>query len=166
MKHGLLVIVLSLGLARPALAADDLSKPEAKMKDRVVAVSEGKASPADLKIELMDGSAMSATGLRIYEVTDGHILGQTWESPNSPVTRHEGVTTDGQLQQLLRALIEAKYWTLEGTTFVPDANTFLLRLQAKDLAPVEYRCDAEEYTASPERAAIRAILLTFVGEHP
>ena len=70
------------------------------------------------------------------------------------------------LQIPLRMLVEQQYWAFEGTQFIPDADTLLFRLQDQGLTPVQYRCDAKEYEASPERAAIRSLLLTFVGEGP
>lgn len=37
------------------------------------------------------------------------------------------------------------------------------RFHYKNLPPVDYRCDIDEYETSPQRSAIRSALLTFVS---
>jgi len=157
----IVILTLGVGLIQPPLAARELSEDELRMKERVVALSQGKGSVADLRIELMDGGMASS---RHYDIANGKVVSRAWDAPGSPEQHDEWVVTDEEIRALLRALVEQQYWTFEGTQFVPDANVFLFRLYYKDLQPVDYRCDAEEYRQSPPRAAIRLLLLKFVSD--
>ena len=155
------IVALGVGLIQPVLAAGELSEDELRMKERVIALSQGAGSLEGLRIEVTDGSGMERS--ESYNIADGKIVSRIWESPGSPEKRGERTVTDKQVRALLRELVAKQYWTFEGTRFVPDANMFLFRFYSKDLKPVDYSCDADEYARSPERSAIRSVLLTFVA---
>jgi hypothetical protein len=158
-------LVVGLTLMQLPAAARELTEFETEVKDRMVELGQGQGSVEKVRIELMDGSGMMP-GLRIYEIANGQVLGQVWGEPGSAVDRREGTASEAQVRELLRTLVEQQFWNFEGTAFVPDAPMFLFRLQMPGLPPMDYRCDKTEYEASPERLAIRATLLTFVGEDP
>ncbi len=155
------LFLLSLGMIH-SVAAAELSKDALRMKERVIALSQREGSVAALRIELMDGGMGSA---RFYDIANGKVVSRAWDVPGSPEKRNERAVTDEEVRQLLRELIEKEYWTFEGTRFVPDANMFLFRFYDKDLQPVDYRCDAQEYQSSEQRSAIRAVFLNFVADH-
>ena len=161
---GLVVtLVVGVGCLQPLLAAGELSSDELRMKERVIALSREDGSLADLRIELMDGGAMTGERMAVYDIAGGTIVSQEWDAPGSPEQRQERAVTDEAVRALLRALVETQYWTFQGTQFIPDADSFLVRIHDKGLQPVEYRCDAQEYASSPQRSAIRSVLLTFVS---
>jgi len=156
----LVMLMLGVGLIQPPLAASELSEDEQRMKEQLIALSQGEGSVADLRIEGMDGGMESPTH---FEIAVGKAVRKKWEGPGSSAQQDERVVTDEEVRRLLRALIDKKYWTFQGTPVVPDADIFLFRVYYKDLPPVQYSCDADEYQQSPQRAAIRSVLLTFVS---
>ena len=164
-NSGWLVVVLmvGVGLLQPPLAASELSDDELRMKERVIALSRKDASLADLRIELMDGGAITGERMALYTIAGGKIVSQAWDAPGSPEKDSERAVTDEEVRALLRELVAKRYWTFQGTQFSPDADSFLFRFHDKDLQPVEYSCDAAEYRQSPQRSAIRSVLLNFVS---
>jgi hypothetical protein len=154
------LLTLAVGLIQPPLAARELSEDELRMKEQLIALSQGEGSVADLRIELMDVNMMAH---RSYLIADGRIIKRAWESPGSPEQHDEWTVTDDEVRTLLRDLVEKQYWTFEGTRFIPDNTVFLFRFYYKDLPHVDYRCDVDEYESSPQRSAIRSALLTFVS---
>ena len=154
------IVALGVGLIQPAVAAKQSPEDELRMKERVIALSQGAGSIADLHIELMDGSGMGSH--HIYDIASGKVVDQAWEVSRGPEKRSERAVTDEQVRALLRELVAKQYWTFEGTQFTPDANMFLFRFYDKNLQYVDYRCDADEYARSPQRSAIRSVFLTFV----
>ena len=156
----LVLLALSFGLVQPPLAARELSEDELRMKERLIALSQGEDAVADLRIELLDGG-MAAH--RSYLIANGKIVKQEWDSPGSPEKHDEWTVTDDEVRKLLRELVEKLYWTFEGTQFIPDNNMFLFRFYYKNLPYVDYRCDVDEYEPSPLRSAIRSVLLNFVS---
>lgn len=158
-KLFLVMLMLVIGLIQTPLFARELSKDDLRMKEQLIALSQGKGSITDLRIELMDGG-MAAH--RSYLIADRKILKREWNSPGSPEKHEERTVTDDQVRKLLQELIEKQYWTFQGTQFIPDTNTFLFRFYYKNLQYVDYHCDANEYISSPQRSAIRSALLTFV----
>ena len=161
MRRLLIFFALSLAIVRPAAAAE-LSADELRMKERLVALSQGTDSLEGLRIELVDGN-MAAS--RMYDIAHGKIVSRVWDAPGSPEKHDERTVTDEDVRRLLRELVDKRYWTFQGTRFIPDNTMFLFRLYDKDLPPVDYRCDVDEYQPSPERSAIRAVLLNFVKGH-
>jgi len=155
-----LILALSFGLIQPLVAARELSDDELRMKEQLIALSQGEGSVADLRIELSDGSGMAAS--RSYLIADGKIVKRGWGSPGSPEQHDERAVTDDEVRKLLRELVERKYWTFQGTQFIPDNNMFLFRFYYKELQYVDYRCDVDEYEPSQQRSAIRSVLLNFV----
>ena len=155
------VLALGCGLIPSLWAAGEMSQDELRMKERVIALSQGEGSVADLRIEGMDGGMASFTH---FEITDGKVVRKRWETPGLSAQQGERAVTHEEIRALLKELVAKEYWTFKGTRFIPDANTFLFRFYDKDLQPVDYRCDAEEYRQSPPRSAIRAVLLNFVSD--
>ena len=160
MRRLFVILMLGFGLVQPLVAAAESSEDELRMKESLIALSQGKGSVADLRIELSDGR-MAA--YRSYLIANGKIVKRAWESPGSPEKHDEWTVTDDEVRKLLRELVEKQYWTFEGTRFVPDANIFLVRFYDKNLPYVDYRCDADEYRQSQQRSAIRSVLLDFVS---
>ena len=157
------LFVLSLGIVQ-AVAAAELSEDELRMKERLVALSQGTDSLEDLRIELADGNMVAS---RTYDIAGGKIVSRIWDAPGSPEKREERSVTDEEVRRLLRELVDKQYWTFQGTQFTPDNTMFLFRFYYKDLQPVDYRCDVEEYKSSPQRSAVRSVLLNFVqGSSP
>ncbi len=156
----LVMLTLGVGLIQPPLAPRELSEDEVRMKEQLIALSQGEASVADLRIELMDGSMVAH---RSYLIADGKIVKREWDSPGSPEQHDEWTVTDDEVRALLRDLVEKQYWTFEGTRFIPDNTVFLFRFYYKNLQHVDYRCDVDEYEPSSQRSAIRSALLTFVS---
>jgi hypothetical protein len=159
--RALAMLTLSLGLIQPTLAARELSDDELRMKERLVALSQGNGEVADLRVGLLDGN-MGAH--RSYLIADGKIVKRAWEAPGAPEQHDERAVTDEAVRALLRGLVAKQYWTFQGTRFVPDNTVFLFRFDYKDLSQVDYRCDVDEYESSVERSAIRSTLLTFVSD--
>ena len=152
------ILTFSVWLLQLPLAAREMSEDELRMKERLVALSEGNGSVTDLRIELMEGSMVAH---RSYVVADGKIVRREWDSPGSPEQNDEWTVTDDAVRALLRDLVEEQYWTFEGTRFIPDNTVFLFRFYYKDLQYVDYRCDVDEYELSQPRLAIRSVFLEF-----
>jgi hypothetical protein len=131
------------------------------MHARLMALSQGEGSMSDLRIELMDGG-MAAH--RSFTINAGKLVSKEWTSPGSPMVQREGDVPDARLAELLQQLIAKRYWSFEGTRFVPDAPVFLFRFFYGDLSYVDFRCDHEELEESAARSAIRTLFLTFVSE--
>lgn len=157
------LVMLGVGFIQLPLAARELSEDELRMKERLIALSRGEGDVADLKIDVFDGTPMLITGNRIYHLANGKVVSQEWESIGSPEKRQERAVTDEEIRQFFRILIEHRYWTFQGTEFIPDANGFMFRFHYKDLPPVEYRCEAHEYEPSAQLSAIRSLWLDFVS---
>ena len=160
LRRLVVIVTLGVGLVQPPLAARELSEDELRMKERVIALSQGEGSVADLRIELMDGGMAVH---RSYLIANGKIVKREWDSPGSPEKDSERAVTDEAVRKLLRELVGKQYWTFEGTRFIPDNTIFLFRFSYMDLRPVDYRCDVNEYEPSPQRSAIRSVLLNFVS---
>ena len=160
-RRAFVIAALGVRLIQPVLGAAQSSEDELRMKERVIALSQESDSLEGLRIELVDGSGMGPHS--IYEIADGKVVSQTWDVPRSKEKHGERAVTDEEVRALLRELIAKQYWTFEGTRFVPDADIFLFRLYYKDLRPVDYRCDADEYQQSPQRSVIRSGLFTLVS---
>ena len=160
-KRILVMLTLGVGLIQPPLAAKELSEDDLRMKEQLIALSQGEGPVADLRIELMDGGMLAH---RSYLIADGKIVKREWDSPGSAEKHDERTVTDDEVRKLLRELIEKQYWTFEGTRFVPDSNMFLFRFYYKDIPYVDYSCDFDEYEPSLQRSAIRSALLTFVSD--
>ena len=154
------MLTLGVGLIQPPLAARELSEDDLRMKERLIALSQGDGSVADLRIELMDGG-MAAH--RSYLIANGKIVKREWDLPDPLEKHNKWIVTDDEVRKLLRELVEKQYWTFEGTQFVPDNTMFLFRFYYKNLQYVDYRCDVNEYEPSPQRSAIRSALLTFAS---
>ena len=163
LRRLLVIVTLGVGLIQPLLAAGELSEDELRMKERVIALSQGDGSVADLTIDVLDGTPMQTTGNRIYHIANGKVVSQEWESIGSPEKRQERAVTEEEVRKLLQELVEKQYWTFQGTQFIVDADEFMFRVHYKNLQPVEYRCQAHEYQQSQPLSAIRAVLLTFVS---
>lgn len=138
-----------------------LSPAAARMHERLVTLSEGNGSLSELRIELMDGGMSSH---RSFELHAGKLVGKEWSTPGAPMVRSEGSVTDSRVSELLLQLIATRYWTFQGTRFVPDAPVFLFRFYYGDLDPVDFRCDAEELQRSESRRVIRDLFLDLVSE--
>ena len=110
----LVMLTLGVGLIQQPLAPRELSEDELRMKEQLIALSQGEASVADLRIELMDGSMVAH---RSYLIADGKIVKREWDSPGSPEQHDEWTVTDDEVRVLLRDLVEKQYWTFEGTRF-------------------------------------------------
>lgn len=154
--------LLTLGIIQ-SLAAGELSGDAQRMKERLVALSQGAGAVADFRMELLGGGAMTGAKMGIYTIADGKIISQEWDAPGSPEKRDERVVTEDEIRKLVRELVEKQYWTFQGTAFIPDAEEFMFRIHYKNLQPVEYRCQAREYQPSQPLSAIRSVLLTFVS---
>lgn len=155
-----LILTLSFGLIQPLVAARELSDDELRMKEQLIALSQGEGSVADLRIEVMDGGMAAHQD---YLIADGKVVNRRWDSPGSPEKRQERAVTDEAVRKLVQQLIEQEYWTFQGTQFIPDNTMFLFRFYYKNLQSVDYRCDVNEYEPSQPRSAIRSVLLTFVS---
>ena len=154
------LLILGIGLLQPPAAAGDRAQDEQRMKERLTALSRGQGSLADFRIQMMDGGMAAA---RHWEIAKGKVVYRAWLEAGASEQHSERAVTDDEIRALLSTLVKQEYWTFAGTRFVPDANMFLFRFYDKDLEPVDYSCDAEEYPPSSPRAAIRAIFLTFVS---
>ena len=161
MRRLVVLIVLSFGIVQ-AVAAAELPEDAQRMKECLIALSQGKDSVADLRIELFDGG-MAAH--RSYLIANGKIVKQEWDLSSPQEKRDEWTVTDEEVHKLLGELVEKQYWTFQGTQFVPDNTMFLFRLYYKDLQFVDYRCDVNEYEPSLQRSAIRAAFLKFVSHN-
>ncbi len=157
------LFVLSLGIVQ-AVAAAELSKDELRMKEHLIALGQGAESLEGLRIEVADGSAMTPN-YGSYDIADGKVVSQEWTEIGGEEKRSERAVSDEQVRGLLRELAERQYWTFQGTSFIPDADTFLFRFYYKDLKDVTYRCDAQEYQQSEPRSAIRDVFLKFVSKN-
>lgn len=136
-----------------------LSEDDLRMKERLIALSRGEGAVADLRIELMDGGMLRH---RSDTIANGKIVSQVWDLA-APPKSEERTVTDEEIRRLLRTLVEHRYWTFQGTQFIPDASGFMSRFHYKDLPPVEYRCEAHEYEPSAQLSAIRSVWLSFVS---
>ena len=154
---GSIVLLAALGAESRAEMSEDVRR----MHERLVALSQGEGSMSDLRIEFLDGG-MSAH--RSFLIEGGTLVSKEWSAPGAPMVQLEGSVTDSRVSELLERLIAKQYWTFEGTRFVPDASLFLFRFYYRDLKPVDFRCDAEEFQRSETRAAIRDLFLRFVAE--
>ena len=163
LRRLLVIVTLGVGLIHPTLAAGEPSKDTLRMKERLIALSRGKGSVADLRIELFDGARGAH---RSYLIADGKIVKRERDASGPSEKREEWTVTDEKVRTLLRDLVATQYWTFEGTRFTPDNAIFLFRVYSKGLPSVDYRCDADEYEASPPRSAIRSLLLQFVSGAP
>ena len=152
--------IVGAAVLAPLLAMATVSERDLRMKERLVELSQSAEPLDDLRMEMLDGN-MAAS--RHYEIVHGRVVSRVWDSPGVPGKHEERRVRDAEVRALLRALIEKQYWMFQGTRFIPDNTMFLFRIYYKDWPPVDYRCDVEEYIASPQRAAIRAILLDFVA---
>lgn len=54
-KRFLVMLTLGIGLIQPPLSAGEFSNDDLRMKEQLIALSQGKGSTTDLRIELMDG---------------------------------------------------------------------------------------------------------------
>jgi len=144
-------------------AVQEAAMPEdvRRMHEHLLDLSHGEGSMSDLRIELMDGSRSSH---RSFQIEAGHLVSKEWRSPGSPMIQREGSVTDSRVRELLQTLIAKRYWTFQGTRFIPDAPMFLFRFYYGDATYVDFLCDAEEFQKSPTRVAIRDAFLTFVSE--
>lgn len=140
----------------------ELPGDELRMKERLIALSRGEGDVADLRVELNDGGRLRH---RNDTIANGKIISQEWDLAVPPKSEERAVT-DEEIRQLLRTLIEHKYWTFKGTKFIPDAPRFMFRFHYKDLSLVKYRCDAHEYEPSAQLSAIRSLWLSFVSGVP
>ena len=131
------------------------------MHDRLVALSKGEGSTSELRIEFMDGG-MSAH--RSFSIEAGRLASKEWKSPGAPMIQREGRVTDSRVSELLQQLIASKYWTFQGSRFVPDAPIFLFRFHHGDLKAVDFRCDDHEIRESEARGAIRELFLRFASD--
>lgn len=166
LRRFVVIVTLGVGLSQPLLAAEDRSDDEQRMKERLVTLSQGADSLEGLRIELVDGSLMTGTGMRVSNIANGKVVSQKWDSPSSPEQRDEWAVTDDEVRNFLQELIMQHYWTFhQGTSSLPDADGFSFRFYFKDLKPVEYRCDAQEYQQSEQLSAIRAVFLNFVSKN-
>lgn len=156
----LAMLTLAVGLIQPPQAARELSEDDVRMKEQLIALSQGDGSVANLRIELLDGSMVAH---RSYLIAEGKIVKREWDSPGSPEQHDEWTVTDDDVRALLRDLVEKQYWTFEGTRFIPDNTMFLFRFYYKNLQHVDYRCDVDEYEPSSKRSAIRSALMAFVS---
>ncbi len=156
----LAMLTLAVGLIQPRQAARELSEDDVRMKEQLIALSQGDGSVANLRIELLDGSMVAH---RSYLIAEGKIVKREWDSPGSPEQHDEWTVTDDDVRALLRDLVEKQYWTFEGTRFIPDNTMFLFRFYYKNLQHVDYRCDVDEYEPSSKRSAIRSALMAFVS---
>src|SRR3989338_5992671 len=134
LRRCVVIVTLGVGLIQPPLAATEWPEDELRMKERVVALSQGEGSLADFRIELMDGSMVSS---RHYDIAKGKVVSHGWDAPGSPAKDSERAVTDEAIRQLLRDLVDQQYWAFEGTRFVPDAESFLFRFYDKDLPYVD-----------------------------
>ncbi|MBI5149612.1 MAG: hypothetical protein HZA28_02415 [Candidatus Omnitrophica bacterium] len=141
----------------------ELSEDELRMKERLITLSRGEGAVADLQMKVRDGGAMTIGESGIYHIANGKIVSQKWDGIALPVKRQERVVTDEEVRKLLRQLIEHEYWTFQGTQFIVDASSFMFRFHYKDMPPVEYYCDAQEYEPSAQLSAIRSAWLSFVS---
>ena len=139
-----------------------MSEDVQRMHEQLLALTEGEGSISDLRIEFMDTRGLSAH--RSFLIEARSLVSKEWKSPGSPMIHLKGNVTDSRVTELIQELIDKQYWTFQGTRFVPDAPTFLFRFYYADLPYVDFRCDAEEFRQSPERAAIRDLFLKFVSE--
>ena len=149
-RRRLVMLTLGVGLIQPPQAVRELSEDELRMKEQLIAVIQGEAPVADLRIELMDGNMMAH---RSYLIADGKIVKREWDSPGSPEQHDEWTVREDAVRALLGDLVEKQYWTFEGTRFIPDNTVFLFRFYYKNLQHVDYRCDVDEYEASSQRSA-------------
>ena len=161
LRRLLVIVTLGVGLIQPLLAAGELFEDDLRMKERLIALSQGEGSVADLRIELFDGG-MAAH--RSYLIANGKIVKREWDSPGSPEKHDEWTVTDDEVRKLLRELVEKQYWMFEGTRFIPDNTMFLFRFYYKNMQYVDYRCEVNEYEPSQLRSAIRSVLLNFVSD--
>ncbi len=159
----LVLLTLGVGFIHLPLAAAELSGDELRVKERVVALSRGEGSLADLQIEIMDGTPMTLNGNRIHQIANGKVISQIWEHIGSSMKQNERAVTDEEVRKLLGELVEKQYWTFKGEMFIVDADQLMFRINYKDLPPVEYCCDAEQSRKSPSLAAIRSLLLKFIS---
>ena len=154
------MLTLGVGLIQPLVDARELSDDELRMKERLIALSQGEGSVADLRIELFDGGMVAH---RSYLITDGKIVKREWDLSGPQEKHDEWTVIDKAIRRLLRELVDKQYWTFEGTQFIPDNTMFLFRFYYKNLPYVDYRCDVNEYEPSQLRSAIRSVLLNFVS---
>jgi len=166
----LLLLLAALGmptLSQPAETAQTstsevaMSEDARRMHEQLVALSNGKDSISELRIELMDGGPWAHESVTIEA---GTLTSKEWKSPGSPMIHREGSVSDARLTELVRQLIEKRYWTFQGTRFVPDAPVFLFRFYYGDLEPVDFRCESEEIESSTQRREVREIFRQFVSE--
>ena len=90
-----------------------------QMHERLVVASRGDGSLSQLRIEVFEGSLAAH---RNVNIENGKLVSKEWSSPGAPMVQREGSVADSRVSELLTQLIEARYWTLEGTRFVPDRH--------------------------------------------
>jgi hypothetical protein len=160
------ILAFSLAVFQPPLAAEESWSPDHQvMKERLIALSKGDGPVDGLRIEVMDGDAMHPR-MGIYLIAGGKVDIREWSELGGEEKRKERVYAEEDIRKLLADLIQHEYWTFQGETFYPDGGDFLFRIQDSDLPPVEYRCGPHEYRQSPQRLAIRRLLLEFVAACP
>jgi hypothetical protein len=147
--------------AQAMATENEMSEDVRRMHERLTALSRGEGSIDSLRIEFMDGG-MSAH--RSFGLEAGKLVSKEWTSPGSEMVHREGRVTERRVTELLRELIDQRYWTFPGTRFFPDAPIFLFRFYYGDLKHVDFRCDHEELRGSPERSAIRDVFLELVAD--
>jgi hypothetical protein len=164
MREAVVLTRIALGLllaatfVRPAAVQESI-EDEARVRQSVTALSRGEGSIEGLKLELMDGGMLAHAS---FEIAEGKVVREAWERPGGPAQRNERPVTEAEVRALLRELLAREYWRLEGTRFVPDAPIFILRIWNTDRSYAQYGCMIEECERTPERAAIRQLLLEFV----
>ncbi len=141
-------------------SAPEMSEDIRLMRERLVSLSRGEGSLAELRIQLMDGNRASHRSMLLE---GGELVIKKWTAPGSPMVERKGIVTEARVSALLRQLIAKRYWTFHGTRFVIDAPTFLFRFYYPGLEHVAFYCDHEELDASPARAEIRELFLDFVA---
>lgn len=147
--------------AQAAKAEARMSEDVRRMHEQLTALSQGRGSMPDLRVEFMEGGMASH---RSFSLQTGSLVSKEWTAPGSPMLVREGKVTAGRVSRLLEQLIAKRYWTFAGTRFVPDAPVFLFRFYYGELNPVDFRCDGDELQRSPARVAIRDLFLTFASE--
>lgn len=154
-----LACLMAVGAAGPAWAEDEYVEDPARVRQQVDALARGDGSLDGFRIEVFEGGMAAHTSYLIHGT--GAIETRAWDHPGAPEARSERAVSGDDVRKLLGKLLAREYWTLEGTRFVPDAPTFILRLWDGDRVYEDYSCMIEECLASPPRAAIRQLLLDF-----
>lgn len=159
---GLLALLFVRATGTTSAQSAAMSEDAGRMHERLLALSQGDGSLSELRIEFMDANGLSSH--RSFNLQSGTLVSKEWSSPGAAMVQREGTVSDARIVALLEKLIAIRYWTFQGTRFVPDAPVFLFRFYYGDLAYVDFRCDAGEFRQSDERSAIRDAFLQFVDE--